>query len=202
MTMRIGFIGPVGDADLSVLREATEFLLGDAEAEQAVYLGEDGAADRLAELWMAELEEAAEGDFLSRAAAVAVSGSPAAIEDLLERDAQARRLSRLRALPPAPARAVEMMEDRILLAVHDKSILDEEDIANASVIVYGRSKEALLKRFGPRYFFTPGPLSGGTVGLFEADGDGKISVAAYAPTGEPLWREVLQGRRSKVSVTG
>ncbi len=199
--MRIGFIGPAGDTDLSVLREATEFLLGDANAEQAIYLGEDGAADRLAEIWMAELQEGAEGDFLASAAALAVDGSPTAIESLLEREEQARRLSRLRTLPPAPARAVEMMEDRILLAVHDKSILDEEDIANASVIVYGRSQEALLKRFGPRYFFTPGPLSGGTVGLFEADDEGRISVAAYAPTGEPLWREVLQGRRSKVSVS-
>ncbi len=202
MTMRIGFIGPVGDTDLSVLREATEFLLGDADAEQAIYLGEDNAADRLAETWMAELEEATVGDFLARAASLAIDGTPGAIDKLLERDEQARRLTRLHTLPPAPARAVEMMEDRILLVVHDKSILDEEDIANASVIVYGRSKEALLRRFGPRYFFTPGPLSGGTVGLFEADRDGKVTVAAYAPTGKPLWREVLQGRRSKISVTG
>ncbi|MEM9074247.1 MAG: hypothetical protein AAGE52_37485 [Myxococcota bacterium] len=200
--MRIGFIGPAIGVERSVLREATEFLLGDAEADQAIYLGEDDAADAMAAEWMSELDTGPSGDFLTRAATIAAEGSADEIDRLLDHDRQVRRLALLRQLPPAPARAVEMIEDRIVLVVHDKSILDEEDIANASVIVYGRSEKSLLKRFGPRYFFTPGPLSGGVVGLFEADEDGKIAVAAYAPTGEPLWREVLQGRRSKVSVSG
>ena len=42
--MRIGFIGPLNDADVQVLRDAAEFLLGDVEVDQAIYLGEDGAA--------------------------------------------------------------------------------------------------------------------------------------------------------------
>ena len=69
----------------------------------------------------------------------------------LQSDAKLARLEFLRTLPPAPARAIEMIGDRIILAVHDKKVLDEEDIANAHVIVYGRSDEMLLKQFGPRY---------------------------------------------------
>ncbi|HJL05719.1 MAG TPA: hypothetical protein RMH85_07650 [Polyangiaceae bacterium LLY-WYZ-15_(1-7)] len=200
--MRIGLIGPAEGADEGVLREATEFLLGDAAVDQAIYLGEDGAAEAMATRWAEELAGEDGRDFLSRAAELAVSGSAPEIDALLDADAQLRRLEGLRTLPPPPARAVEMVEDRIVLVVHDKKILDEEDIANATVIVYGRSDAMLLKRFGPRYFFTPGPLAAGKVGLIDAEEDGRIAVAVYAPSGMPLHREVLQGRRTKVSVSG
>ena len=94
-----------------------------------------------------------------------------------------------------------MIDDRIVLVVHDKSVLDEEDIANASLVVYGQSKEILLKRFGPRYFFTPGPLRAQKVGVIEREDDGRLAVAAFAPSGTPLWREVLAGKGVKVTVS-
>lgn len=198
--MRIGLIGPAHD--LAVLREAAEFLLGDAEVDQAIYLGEDDAAREMARAWAAELRGDDNRPFLEVAVDVAASGTSDAIEALLDIDEQVTRLDAIRTLPPAPARAVEMIGDRIVLVIHDKKVLDEEDIANAAVIVYGRSQEMLLKRFGPRYFFTPGPLEQGRVGLIDLEEDGRIAVAAYAPSGEPLWREVLQGRKGKVSVSG
>ncbi len=46
--MRIGLIGPALSSDDGALRDAVEFLLGDAEAESAVYLGDDDAATRYA----------------------------------------------------------------------------------------------------------------------------------------------------------
>ncbi|MBX3252153.1 MAG: hypothetical protein KF901_33575 [Myxococcales bacterium] len=200
--MRIGLIGPATADDEEALREAVEFLLGDAEAEVAVYLGDDDFADGLAKRLERELLRGDARDFLDRALDVACGGAPDEIQDFLERDRQLRRLGSLRTLPPAPARAVEIVGDRIVLMVHDKRILDEDDIANATMIIFGRSTELLLKRFGPRYFFSPGPLAGGKVGLLEAEDDGRIAVSAFAPTGEPLWREVLQGKRSKLSVSG
>ena len=199
--MRIGFIGPLQDADPQILRDAAEFLLGDVEVDQAIYLGEDDAIDTMAESWVRELQGGQPGDFLARAASVAQDGTADDILAFLASDQQVRRLGRLRTLPPPPARAVEMVEDRIVLAVHDKAILDEEDIANASVIVYGLGPKLLLKRFGPRYFLTPGPLSAGTIVLLDADEEAKITVAAYETTGAPVWQEVLQGKKSKVSVS-
>ncbi len=199
--MRIGLIGPAHD--LTVLREAAEFLLGDAGVDQAIYLGADDAAREMTLAWEAELREGETRDFLTLAAEVAAVGTADEIETFLSVDEQLSRLDAVRTLPPAPARAIEMIGDRIVLVIHDKKVLDEEDIANAAVIVYGESQEMLLKRFGPRYFFTPGPLEAGKVGLLELEEDGRIAVAAYAPSGEPLWREVLQGRKSsKVSVSG
>lgn len=200
--MRIGLIGPALSSDDEALRDAVEFLLGDAEAESAVYLGEDDAATRYARRMEHELRGADPRPFLDRALELACEGTPEAIFEAIEAERQLHRLERLRTLPPSPARAVEIVGDRIVLMVHDTRLLDEDDIANATMVVYGRSDELLLKRFGPRYFFSPGPLAGGKVGLLEADEDGQIAFSAFAPSGEPLWREVLQGKRSKLSVSG
>ncbi|MCB9635660.1 MAG: hypothetical protein H6721_26370 [Sandaracinus sp.] len=200
--MRIGLIGPAVSSDDDALRDAVEFLLGDAEAELAVYLGDDDAADRFANRLQRDLRGPDARPFLDRAVDLACEGTPEQLLEALDADRQLHRLERLRALPPAPARAVEIIGDRIVLMVHDKRVLDEDDIANATMIVYGRSDELLLKRFGPRYFFSPGPLAGGKVGLLEADEEGRIALSAFAPSGEPLWREVLQGKRSKLSVSG
>lgn len=196
--MKIGLIGPA-DGDPSRLEEATEFLLGDAGVDQAVYLGVDDAVDRIASAWAKDIGGGE--TFLDAAARIAVRGSAEDIDGLLEADDQLRRLEAIRTVPAAPARAIEMIDDRIVLMVHDKAILDEEDIANATVIVYGKSPELLVKRFGPRCFFTPGPLRGGKLGLLEVDDEGRVSLAAYEISGAPLWRELLQTRTAKVLVS-
>ncbi len=197
--MRIGLIGPLGDGAYDrELRDAIDFLMGDANADQTVYLGRDDAATRVVQQWSADLRRG--GDFLTRAAKLAVDGSATDIETLLEEDRQLRKLQRLRMLPPPPARAIEMAGDRIVLMVHDKSVLDEEDIANAHVIVFGDGEDLMLKRFGSRYFFCPGPLSKGKVGLLEIDSSERVLLSTFAPTGEPIWSEPLLSKKRRVSI--
>jgi hypothetical protein len=197
--VRIGLLGPSED-DEPGFREAVLFLLGDVEAEQVVYLGTGEFAQRAIERWTIDLGgQDAEERFLVRAAQLAPSGAPDAIEALLATDAEIARLAAIRKLPPPPARAIEMIDDRMVLFVHDKAILDEEDIANAHLIVYGRASEADLRKFGRRAFFTPGPLRGGRVGVLEAGGDG-ISVSLYDLSGAPLWRDSVAQAATKVTV--
>ncbi len=197
--MRIGFIGPA-DGDVDALQEALAFLLGDAGADSVIYLGEDDTGDALAARVARAATGGADASFLGAAAEVALSGDAGQIDALLSAEEDLQRLDALRILPPPPMRAVEMLDDRIVLLVHDKAVLAEDDIVNASVIVFGRSKAMLLKRFGTRYFFTPGPLADGQVGLLEREGDGRLAAAAFDVSGRPLWREVLQWRTSKVMV--
>jgi len=200
--MRIGLLGPA-DGDAEALRDAIEFLLGDVGVDQAIYLGQDdGAMDGLLEQWVTEVfgEPYSEQAFLRRAAELAASGEPDEIAGLLHRDAWVRGLARVRKLPAPPARAIEMMGDRILIAVHDKKVLDEEDIANAHLIVYGRSQESSLRRFGSRYFLTPGPVSAGRVAVLESEPEGDVSLALFETTGVPVWRETMARRSGKVSV--
>jgi hypothetical protein len=63
------------------------------------------------------------------------------------------------ALPPPPSRAVEMFDDRVVLMVYDKGVLDEDDVANATAIVWGNAVDAVLKPIGPRAFLTPGAVT-------------------------------------------
>jgi hypothetical protein len=93
-----------------------------------------------------------------------------------------------------------MMGDRIIIAVHDKAVLDEEDIANASLIVYGNGKEAELRRFGTRYFLTPGPAAAGRVAVLELEEDSNVSIAIFETSGLPVLRERMARRTTKVSV--
>lgn len=201
--MRIGLLGPARGDD-EALRDAIEFLLGDVEVERAIYLGEDvDVLDAALAAWAREgfgHDGGAEDAFLACGAEVAATGSGAEIRALLEHDSWVRKLARVHKLPPPPARAVEMLADRIMIAVHDKAVLDEEDIANAQIIVYGNAEEAQLKRFGNRYFLTPGPLGARRVAVLETEEDGEVSIALFETSGVPVWRETMARRSGKVSV--
>lgn len=200
--MRIGLVGPA-DGNSKRLREAAEFLLNDCGVDEAIYLGNDNTVREVVEGWANEVMggPASEEAFLKQALKLASEGDAKEIEQLLRRDVEVHRLSALRCLPPPPARAVEVFDDKVILFVHDKGSLDQEDIANAFLVVYGRGSKLALNRFGPRTFFTPGPLEAGRVALVEREADGSLAIAQYNPeTGEPTGRETLFTRGAKLVV--
>lgn len=198
MNVRIGVIGPA-EGDETALRVALDLLMADQAMRQIVYLGLDGAAERV--VASSELDSLDEDHFLRQAAALAIDGTPDAIEALLAEDLAAQRLSLVRRLPDPPARAIEMLEKWIVLGVHDKAVLDEDDIANAHVIVYGKAKAPGLKRFGPRCFFTPGPLSAGCVGILELLADGNLAIRVLDMDGQVKLDEQVHGGTAKLVVT-
>lgn len=191
--MKLGLVGP-SDGNRILLRDALEFLVYDAGVDQTLYLGLDELLQEVVEEWALSLGGSAH--FLSRAVEVAVKGSHEEIDALLAQDEAIHRLSSIHRLPPPPARAIEMIEDRIVTVVYDKAVLDEEDIANSSLLVYGKSSEPLLKRFGTRYFFTPGPLCIEQLGIVEAEEGSHITLSMFDTSGAPLWREPLKGSPS------
>lgn len=197
--MRIGLLGP--GEDEALFREAVSFLLGAGEAEQIVYLGEAGFLEEATARWVAELGVATEDDFRRRALEVAMSNSAEDVDALLARDAITAGLSQIRKLPPAPARAIELVDDRVVVFVHDKAVLDEEDIANAAMVAYGKASEAGVRRFGKRLFVTPGPLAGRRVAMIEDERDGAF-VAILELSGKAVVREALAGGSTKLTVAG
>lgn len=196
--MKVGLLGPTNDE--TAFRNAVTFLFHDADAEQVVYLGDRRFAETTLERWLSELQLDDPARFLDRALDVAVLGAVEPIEQFLADDVRGRRLRDVRGLPAPPARAVEFLDDRVILMVHDKAILDEDDIANSHLIVYGLSKESQFHRFGRRAFFTPGPLQRGRVGLLETGEDG-VSLALFELSGTPVFREALHGGATKLTVS-
>lgn len=150
-------------------------LLFQREVDRAVYLGCDDALDQAQAGW-AERLGAPRDDraFLRELAAIAASASPDDLDALLARDAKRARLGALARLSGATDRCVEMIEDQVLLMVHDKTSLGEEDIANAAVVAWGLAPAADLRRIGRRLFVAPGLCTTGnacTAAVVELVGD-------------------------------
>ena len=139
--------------------------------------------------------------FLNRGADLACADDAAGIDALLWERRVSQRLATVRRLPEAPALAVDMLEKWILVMVHDRAILEEDDIANAHVIIYDGTKKPDFKRFGPRCFFTPGPLSCGNIGLVELADNGDLAIQLVDKDGRTVQTETLRGSATKFSVT-
>jgi hypothetical protein len=195
--MRLGFIGPA-DTDAAALERAAKLLICDLEVDALIYLGED---DALREFVAAHDSEDSGHAVEQRVAEVAATGSTDDIEEVLRELRGARYLSKMRVAPPSPRRAMEMLDDRIVLIVRNKSTIGEEDVINSNVVIYGDAEELMFKRFGPRCFFSPGPLDAGHVGLLDDRSEaGGVVLKALDLSGEVTWSEPIQGRGAKVMV--
>jgi hypothetical protein len=195
--MRLGFIGPA-NTDASALERAAKLLVVEYEVDQLIYLGED---DALRE-FVATHECETDGPGVEqRVARVAATGTPSDIEDVLRRLRGTRYLEKLRIAPRPPTRAMEMLDDRIVLIVRNKAVVGEEDVMNSNVVVYGDAAELMFKRFGPRCFFSPGPLDGGHLGILDDQSEaGGVELKAIHVGGEIRWAEPIQGRGAKIMV--
>jgi len=195
--MRLGFIGPA-ETDADALEQAAKLLICDFEVDTLVYLGED---DALREFVAAHESEDSGHTIEQRVAEVAATGSANEIEDVLRKLRGARYLGKLRVAPPSPRRAMEMLDDRIAIIVRNKSTIGEEDVINSNIVIYGDAQELMFKRFGPRCFFSPGPLDAGHVGLLDDRSEaGGVVLKAIDLSGEVTWSEPIQGRGAKVMV--
>lgn len=194
--MRLGLIGPA-KGDVALLEEAADFLLDEVGVPGVLYLGIDDTVQALASAQPASPK----GPLDETTVRTAIGGSVDELRELTRTHRRARRLQCIQTVPYPPTRAVEMLDDRIVMIVYDKGVLDEEDIINASLVIYGNSQELFVKRFGPRVFFTPGPLHDRKVGVLHHEPDGQGAIEAYDLDGSAVFREPLHGRSAKVMVS-
>lgn len=198
--MRLGLLGPTGP-NPEALERAARFLLSSAGAERVVYLGVDGALDLVVERWAAALVG---GDPSERAiwqrARTCVAAQTGEIERFIARERD-RRALRIFESFPANARTIEMLNGKLAVLIHDKAQLDEEDMLPAGFLVYGCSKEPLVKEVGRRWFISPGCLERFGVMILEDLEDG-VHLGLYDGAGRELHRQRLtaeSGARVRVS---
>ena len=203
--MRLGILGAAQD-DLIGLARAAQYLLDEAHVEKVIYLGDDQALDRVVVSWARELVGPnPSGEALFKRAAVRCAGAgPAEIDHFVESERARLRLGIFTSLPSGQSRSIEILDGRVVLFVYDKAMLDEEDIAAAQVLVFGKAREPLIKRVGARVFVTPGPIGTpeGGAALLD-DGAEGVRIEILGPGGVVTAQDHVAGPRpGKLKVQG
>jgi hypothetical protein len=189
------------------LARAADNLVERVKVERAIYLGADDALDDMVAAWATRIVEGDPTDDAAwtRAAELAMHGTARDIDAFVSRERARQRLRVLERLPKGGvARTIEMIGDRVAVLIHDKGLLDEEDIFAASLIVYGRSPEPLVKRIGARWFVTPGNIgiAGGGSAVLD-DGGEEIIASVYAADGTCTMKEAIAvTRATKMKIQG
>jgi len=181
------------------LEAASSFLLNKRRVTRAIYLGADNALEHMVEGWARRLvgDDPTDDAAWRRAAQLAARGAANEIDDFVQRERTRLRLRSLESLPHRILRTMEMVGDRIAILIHDKELLDEEDIFAASLLIYGKSDVPLVRKIGGRFFVTPGTL-GPQGGVCVLDDVGEeIAVTFYNDQGEHVLHERLALPRTK-----
>ncbi len=192
--MRLGLIGPARK-DPVILKKRAEFLLDVLHVDRAVYLGVDGVLDEVVRGWASQLVQGDPSDAAvwQRAVDACSTAKHEQIDAFLEAERGRQRLKILECLPHATARTIELFETVVAVLIHDKALLDEEDMLPASIMVFGRSAEPLVHRIGLRCFVSPGPANHpqGGVAMLTDEGDEGVRASIYAPDGTVVQTEVV-----------
>lgn len=203
--MRLGLLGPSG-RDAEPLQRAARLLLEDLAVERVVYLGVDGALDRVVEEWAEELvgDDPSEAAVWARATRTCLVAKPRQIDAFIDAERSRRRLRMLESLPDAETRVVEMLGGVVTLMIYDKAFLNEEDMLPARLLLFGKSEKPIIRQVGQRWFLSPGYLSDAGVMTLE-DRDEGVDLGVYDAAGNELRHERLstsRGVKLKVGSAG
>jgi hypothetical protein len=200
--MRLGFLGPA-DGDIP-LGDVARRVLGELGVERVIYLGIDGALDEVVRTWAEALvgTNPTEAGLWQRAAGACPASKPEDIDRFIATERELRGLRRFESLPDESTRSVEMVGGSVAVMVYDKGALTEEDMLPARVLIFGKSRQPLVRQVGQRWFLAPGTQQNGGTLILEDDDDG-LSVTLHDASGAERRRERLSlARGTKLTVGG
>ncbi|MGB0679308.1 MAG: hypothetical protein ACPGUV_06565 [Polyangiales bacterium] len=201
--MKVGFIGSA--ADVPTLAHALTVLFDGLGCHKGVYLGDHAPLVPLIRQRQQALACTHHGHadpFLCRAAALWRQGDPAAIQTLLRQERQWQQLHQLFTVPTSHRCGVELMGDKLCLLVHNKAWLDQDDIYNSTLVVYGGHPTPAFRRIGQRCFFCPGPVAEGQLGVLDLSDERCPKLSAIDLQGQPLWCQPLARVSVQFSLQG
>jgi hypothetical protein len=130
------------------------------------------------------------------------TASPEAIDGFIALEAERRKLRRFESLPDESTRAVEMLGGSVAVMIYDKAALTEEDMLPARLLLFGKSRQPLIRQVGQRWFLSPGSHEEGGTLVLEDDEDG-LTVRIHDADGNERRRERLCLTRSaRMTVSG
>ncbi|HVU05105.1 MAG TPA: hypothetical protein VHE30_25320 [Polyangiaceae bacterium] len=171
--MRLALLGPA-EGRTDALEAAAHYVLSARNVDRAVYLGVDGALDALIGRLASELvgENPSAEAVWGRSVRACLHADSGTIDRYLEAERQRAALRLFESLPDAETRAVEMLGGALILMIHDKAQLNEEDMLPARLLLFGKSKTPVIKQVGQRWFLSPGELGDAGLMLLDDDDDG------------------------------
>ncbi|MBI5496073.1 MAG: hypothetical protein HY904_13700 [Deltaproteobacteria bacterium] len=204
--MRIGLAADSG-GDIAALTRAIRLLVDTLHCERVFFLGGnwadvDACQEATAEAAAPPPPPSTEGDLVSLMLGALAADAAAGQAHAAPRDDVVRVAEKGTGAPADEQKVMEMLGNTLCLLVHNKGDLNREDIANAHLILHGRSRKAAVVRIGPRAFVTPGSVTGDepTVGVLDLQGP-SITVAFHDLDGRERSREGLTvGGGTKFSV--
>ncbi len=155
--MKLGLLGPAPD-HRSELAAAARHLKDELQVERVLYLGADRMLDTVIGGWAQELVGSCADDFsiMKRATSACLHAAPEEIDQFLERERQRSNLRMFESLPGETTRSVELVGGKVAVMLYDKAHLEEDDILPATLLIFGKSHEPLVKLVGRRWFLSPG----------------------------------------------
>lgn len=204
--MRLALLGPA-DGNRTALRSRAQFALDRLSPDRVMYLGVDDIFDDVLLQWAREIVmgDPSDAAVWDRAVQACATADHRAIDVFLRRERQRTSLRKVTCLPHAKARTVELFSGIVTVIIHDKALLDEEDILPAALLVFGKARDPIIHRVGQRTFISPGPLAhpkGGVALLAEEAGE--IAVSIYDSKGDRVRQETVASlaRGTRLTVQG
>lgn len=108
--------------------------------------------------------------------------------------------------PRIEVKAMDMLGDALCTLIHDKNDLTRDDMLNATVFIHGKERQPKAVQIGPRFFVTPGMLTGApeqTCALIEVLGREKVlKFSAFTLEGRTVidQQPLSLGGKTKLSV--
>lgn len=194
--MRLGLLGPCGGHERE-LEIAARGLRERLFAERVVYLGADRALDLVVGRWVVDLVggQGTDDTLMARATAVCLAADAATIDLFIQHEKEREELRMFESLAGSATRSVELIAGKVAVLVHDKAYLEEEDILPASALVFGKSREPLLKQIGRRWFLSPGSFPHHGVMLLDDD-TGELRASMYSAELEPGESRILEAPKA------
>lgn len=192
--MQLGLLGPsLGHGQ--ALERAAEFLHKERGVDRALYLGIDNCLDRIVSGWAERLvgSDPGQSALWTRATDRCLEGDADQIESFIVRERERHRLKVFESLPGESTRAIELLNGKVAVLIYDKAQLDEEDILPATLLVFGKSRDALVKRVGRRWFVSPGSFADAGVMILD-DHDNGINVTLFD-------KELKEKERTRLSTS-
>jgi len=194
--MRLGILGPALD-DEAALERAARFLLRDVAVDRAVYLDTDEALDRVVQQWATRLVggDPSEQALWERAAQRCAAAAAPEIDAFIHAERERQSLKVFESLPADGTRLIELLNGHVAVLIYDKADLDEEDMLPAAFLVFGASRQPLVKQVGSRWFLSPGTLDHFGIMTLEDRDDG-VHLTRYDAICREIRRERLTSERT------